>query len=114
MRKLVLSLILFAVMFLSVQNVHADDYTDAMVKTIKKLDAINDISDRAAVTKVRGDFERILQLKKNQWMVNYYMAMCDLLTAWSYMDAKDNDNIKKYNESCIDLLNKATDAKDDF
>lgn len=114
MKKLVLSLILFSVMFLSVHNIHADEYSDAMVKTIKKLDAINDISDRAAVTKVRGDFERILQLKKNTWMVNYYMAMCDLLTAWSYMDAKDNDNIKKYNESCIDLLNKATDAKDDF
>lgn len=114
MKKLVLSLILFAVLILSVQNIHADDYTDAMVKSIKKLEAINDISDRAAVTKVRGDFERILQLKKNTWMVNYYMAMCDLLTAWSYMDAKDNDNIKKYNESCIDLLNKATDAKDDF
>lgn len=93
----------------------ADEYTDAMTKTIKKFDAVKDLSDRAALIKLRGDFERVLQLKKNVWMVNYYMAMCDLMLSWSYMGEKpDADNIKKHTESCIDLLNKATDMKDDF
>lgn len=114
MRKTLLSIIILTILFIS-RGAYADDYTDAMVKAIGKLNAVNDITDRASLTKIRGDFERILQLKKNQWMINYYMAMCDMMLAWSYMGEKpDNDNIKKYNESCIDLLNKATDMKDDF
>jgi hypothetical protein len=114
MKKTILSALVLAVLFVS-KGAFADDYSDAMVKSLKKLDAINDLSDRTALQKVRGDFERILQLKKNQWMVNYYMAMCDMLLAWSYMgETPDKDNIKKYTESCLDLLDKATDMKDDF
>lgn len=115
MKQLVSTLIAVLLMTAAVKPAFADDYSDAMTKAINKLDGINDIMDRSALQKVRGDFERILQLKKNQWMVDYYMAMCDLLTAWSYMgDKTDNDNVKKYTESCLDLLDKATDLKDDF
>jgi hypothetical protein len=115
MKQLLVTLLITAVTLLGAQKIHADDYTDAMVKTIKKLDAANDLTDRNAIIKIRGDFERILQLKKNEWMVNYYMALCDILTAWSYYGEKpDNDNIKKYTQSCIELLDKATDMKDDF
>jgi hypothetical protein len=42
----------------------------------------------------------------------------DLIISWSYSDMEsgksDNDNVKKYTESCITLLDKATDLKDDF
>jgi len=114
MKKVILIILTFWA-FVNANKIYADDYTDAVKKAIKKLDAVGDISDRAALLKARGDFERILQLKKNEWMLNYYMAYCDLMIAWSYMGEKpDNENIKKYNESCIDLLNKATDIKDDF
>lgn len=113
MKKLTIAILLFCLAAFS--NVRADDYTDAMVKSIKKLNGIIDMTDRTSIQKIRGDFERILQLKKNQWMVNYYIAMCDLFLAWSYYgDKPDNDNIKKYNESCLELLDKATDMKDDF
>lgn len=116
MKKLFLLLVIFSVALVNVSNVFADDYTDAIVKAKKKLDDIKDISsDRTSLMKIRGDFERILQLKKNEWMVNYWMAYCDLMIAWSYMGEKpDNANIKKYTESCIELLNKSTDMKDDF
>lgn len=114
MKKTVLAILILSFL-IAAKGVYADDYTDAMVKTIKKLEEANDLSDRSTIIKIRGDFERILQLKKNQWMVNYYMALCDLLVAWTYYGEKpDVDNLKKYNESCLDLLNKSTDGKDDF
>jgi len=115
MKKTALAFLILIIGLINTGSLLADDYTDAMIKAIKKYEDIKDITDRASVIKVRGDFERILQLKKNVWMVDYYLAACDILLAWSYMGEKpDADNIKKYNESCINLLNKATDMKDDF
>ena len=113
MKKLTLIAILFCI--LGAGSLRADDYTDAMVKSIKKLNAVTNITDRTNLQKIRGDFERILQLKKNQWMVNYYIAMCDLFLAWSYYgDSTGTANLQKYNESCLSLLDKSTDLKDDF
>jgi tetratricopeptide (TPR) repeat protein len=115
MKKIILTILIALTALIISQKVYSDDYTDAMKKTLKKLDAVQDISDRGALLKIRGDFERILQLKKNEWMINYYMAYCDLMIAWSHMGEKpDNESIKKHNESSIDLLNKSTDLKDDF
>jgi hypothetical protein len=115
MKNVILTILVLAVAMLGTNTLFADDYTDAMAKATKKLDGVKDLSDRTAVQKIRGDFERILQLKKNQWMVNYYMAMCDLLLSWSYMgENTDKDNVKKYTESSLDLLNASTDMKDDF
>ncbi|MCI0449009.1 MAG: hypothetical protein L0Y79_04370 [Chlorobi bacterium] len=115
MKKLTLTVLFFLIALINSNKSYSDDYSDAMKKAAKKLDAVQDISDRAALLKIRGDFERILQLKKNEWLINYYMAYCDLMIAWSYMGEKpDSENIKKYNESCIDLLNRSTDLKDDF
>ena len=117
MKKTILAIVLIFTLF-NVSKLKSDDYTDAMMKTKKKLDAIQNLSDRNNLLKIRGDFERILQLKKNEWMVNYYLAYMDLMISWSYTDMEtgksDNDNLKKYTESCISLLDKATDLKDDF
>ncbi|MCX7878147.1 MAG: tetratricopeptide repeat protein [Ignavibacteria bacterium] len=105
---------IFFVFFIITLSLKADDYKDAMLKAISKLNKIED-NDRSGIMKLRGDFERILQLKKNNWMVYYYMAYCDLLMSQTYMNEKpDKENIKKYTESAMELLNKATDLKDDF
>lgn len=118
MKKLFLIFFVSIVTLLSVNKTYADDFSDAVIKARKNLDGIQDLTDRTKLLKVRGDFERILQLKKNVWMVNYYLALVDLLTSWSYMNMEtgknDNDNVKKYTESSISLLDKATELKDDF
>jgi tetratricopeptide (TPR) repeat protein len=118
MKKTILTLVVFVLTLLNANVLKSDEYTEAMLKAKKKLDGIQSLSDRSALLKIRGDFERILQLKKNEWMVNYYLGYMDLLISWSYTDMEtgksDNDNLKKYTESCIALLNKSTDTKDDF
>lgn len=114
MKNLILSLTVLLVTLFSVNNIHADDFSDAIIKAKKKLNEAANNGDTKGLIKVRGDFERILQLKKNQWLVNYYMAYTDLMMSYMSMMSKDNDAVKKYNESAIDLLNKSTDAKDDF
>ena len=92
----------------------ADDFSDAIVKAKKDLYSAFNKSDPKGILKARGEFERILQLKKNQWLVDYYLAYADFLTGYTFMQSQDKDNIKKYTESSLDLLNKCTDLKDDF
>jgi hypothetical protein len=113
--KKIIPLILAAVFCFGISSAaHADDFTDAIMKARKKMQENENKSDEQSLLKVRGDFERILQLKKNQWLVNYYMAFIDMLISYTAAGKKDMDGVKKYTESCIDLLNKSTDLKDDF
>src|SRR4030095_16934426 len=92
----------------------ADDYSEAMVKAKKKLGDAANKNDKTALLKVRGDFERILQLKKNGWMVNYYLASVDFILSYNAIEAKNNDDVKKYTESSLGLLDKSTDLNDQF
>lgn len=98
----------------AVQYIKADDFTDAILKAKQHLKEASDKSDIKAYSKVRGEFERMLQLKKNQWLVNYYIAQVDFLMSYDAIEKKDNDATKKYTESALDLLDKSTDLKDDF
>jgi len=112
MKKLTIVILLFCMAALS--NVWADDYSDAIVKAKKKLNEASNKDDKAALLKVRGDIERILQLKKNEWMVNYYLAVVDFMMSYRAIEEKNNDDIKKYTESSLALLDKSTDANDEF
>lgn len=113
--KNIISIILAAVFCYGFSAVsYADDFTDAMMKVLKKMNVNENMQDEQSMLKIRGDFERILQLKKNQWLVNYYMGLMDMLISYKIADKKNMDAVKKYTESSIDLLNKATDMKDDF
>lgn len=114
MKKIILTLFIIMFSLVNANLLKADDYTDAMVKAKKKLSNAANNNDKAALLKVRGDFERILQLKKNEWMVNYYLASIDFILSYGAIEAKNNDDIKKYTESSLALLNKATDANDQF
>lgn len=114
MKTLIFTLLLAAITTLNITNLKADDYTDAMVKAIKKMGDAADKNDKAAMLKVRGDFERILQLKKNEWMVNYYLGSLDYMLSRAAADEKNNDDVKKYTESAIALFDKSTDVNDQF
>ncbi|HEY3252282.1 MAG TPA: hypothetical protein VGK25_14330 [Ignavibacteria bacterium] len=114
MKKIILSVLILIFSILNVNFLRADDYTDAMVKAKKKLGDAANKNNKAALLKVRGDFERILQLKKNEWMVNYYLASVDFILSYNAIEAKNNDEIKKHTESSLALLDKATDANDQF
>lgn len=114
MKKTILLILAAIFGIISSSSILADDYTDAMKKSIKKYGEAADSDDKAALLRVRGDFERILQLKKNVWMVNYYLGMIDYILGLKASEEKNTDELKKYNESAIDLFDKATDMKDDF
>jgi tetratricopeptide (TPR) repeat protein len=72
--------------------------------------------DEKALMKVRGEFERILQLKKQEWIVNYYIAVVDYSLAYTAMgEAKqDKEKLKKYTESGLSNLEKSILVRDDF
>jgi hypothetical protein len=109
------SFIIFVLLvsFIFAGSSRADDFTDAILKAKKKMNESSDPSEQGLL-KLRGDFERILQLKKNQWLVYYYLGLVDFLLSYKAVEKKDNDAVKKYTESSIDMLNKCTDMKDDF
>jgi tetratricopeptide (TPR) repeat protein len=112
MKTTIISLI--TLVFLTLNIASADDFSEAIVKAKKDLKTAMDKFDKNDLTKVRGKFERILQLKKNEWLVNYYLAFVDLQLSYVAMQDKKNDDMKKYTESSLKLLDKVTDVKEDF
>jgi tetratricopeptide (TPR) repeat protein len=92
----------------------ADDFTDAILKAKKNLKSAENNGDEKALLKVRGEFERILQLKKNTWIVYYYLSYTDFTIASTYMKDQVKDKIKKYTESGFEMINKSIEGNPDF
>jgi hypothetical protein len=92
----------------------ADDFSDAILKAKKNLKAAENKGDEKALLKVRGEFERILQLKKNTWIVYYYLSYTDFTIASTYMSSQVKDKIKKYTESGFEMINKSIEGNPDF
>lgn len=112
MKHKIVLLVLFV--FLVSSFSYADDFSDAMAKAKKNLKSATDKYDEKALIKVRGEFERILQLKKNTWIVYYYLGYTDFSIASLYMENQDKDKIKKYTESGFEMINKSTELNPDF
>lgn len=112
MKQKIIFLVLLAFLFSSFSI--ADDFSDAMLKAKKNLNSAINKSDEKALLKVRGEFERILQLKKDMWLVYYYISYADYSIATTYMKDQVKDKIKKYNESAMEMINKSIDINPDF
>lgn len=107
---------ILAVLLITATAVKADDFKDAMIKAKKNLTDATNTMDEKQLLKVRGEYERILQLKQDEWLVNYFIAYVDYNLAYTGMSEGKNDmeKMKKYNNSAIELINKAIEQKSDF
>lgn len=114
MKKTLLLVLLLITFGLSSALRADDDFTKAIVKAKETLKTAMEKYDEKEMIKARGQFERILQLKKNTWLVNYYLALCDYHIATTAMESKDNDKIKKYTQSGLDLIGKSIIERDNF
>lgn len=112
MKQKIIFLVLLAFLFSSFSI--ADDFSDAMLKAKKNLNSAINKNDEKALLKVRGEFERILQLKKDTWLVYYYISYTDYSIATTYMSGQVKDKIKKYNESAMEMINKSIEINSDF
>ncbi|MEO8663934.1 MAG: hypothetical protein ABI462_00445 [Ignavibacteria bacterium] len=92
----------------------SEDFEKAMKKAKKNLKTAMDKSDAALLKKSRGEFERILQLKEDMWLVNYYIAYSDYGLSLNASINQKTDDVKKYTVSGIDVLNKSIDANPEF
>lgn len=114
MKKVLLVLIiLFAVVSSALR---ADDFSKAMIKAKKNLTEADNKSDEKLYIKVRGEYERILQLNQDEWLVYYYMAYVDYNIGYTGMGSEkpDLEKLKKYNESAMEIINKAIDLNPEF
>jgi tetratricopeptide (TPR) repeat protein len=114
MKKTFFFFIVLFIISLNNNFVIADDYTNAMLKALGKYKEAADNNDKQLLLKSRGDFERILQLKKNEWMIYYYLGLTDYMLSRIAAEEKNNDDLKKFTESAIDMLNKSADMNDQF
>lgn len=116
MKKKITSIMILLVLigFISIEAMAGNDFDKAMLKAKKNLKAAMNKNDAAQLIKVRGEFERILQLKEKTWLVNYYIALSDYSLATTAMVKEDNEGIKKYTQSGIDIINKSIDEYPDF
>lgn len=92
-------LVLLISVFILNLNVHADsDFDKAVLKAKKHLKEAMDKMDESKLVKSRGEFERILQLKKDAWLVNYYIALADYGLSMNAGITENKDNIRKFTE----------------
>lgn len=112
--KISILVVILSLMFLNVKSFADSDFEKAMLKAKKNLKEAMEKSDETKIIKARGQFERILQLKKDVWLVNYYLALSDYGLSTVGMVGNDKDKIKKYTESGIDILNKSIDENPEF
>ena len=75
--KILILVILMFLMLLNLKSYADADFDKAMLKAKKHLKEAMDKMDETKIVKSRGEFERILQLKKDMWLVNYYIALAD-------------------------------------
>lgn len=96
-----------------------DDFEKAMLKAKKNLFEAMEKNNESGMKNARGQFERILQLKKDPWLVNYYVALADYGLAMTGAGASEQNSegrkkVKQYTESGIATLQKSIDEKSDF
>lgn len=107
-------LLLITFSFFNLKSHASEDFTKAMLKARKHLKEAMNKSDESALLKVRGEFERILQLKEDAGLVHYYIALADYGLATVGMRTEDKDKTKKYTQSGIDVINKSIELNPDF
>lgn len=112
--KTIYALLLIFIFSITGSAFSESDFEKAMLKAKKNLKTAMDNNDEAALIKVRGQFERILQLKEKKWLVNYYIALADYGLALTAMSKQDKDKLKKYTESGIGVINKSIDEYPEF
>ncbi|MBS1551110.1 MAG: hypothetical protein JST15_03455 [Bacteroidetes bacterium] len=106
--------LLISVLILNL-NIYADsDFDKAVLKAKKHLKEAMDKMDESKLVKSRGEFERILQLKKDVWLVNYYIALADYGLSMNAGRTENKDNIRKFTESGISIINKSIDENPEF
>nr|MBA3706654.1 hypothetical protein [Bacteroidota bacterium] len=91
-----------------------EDFDKAMKKAKKNLKTAMNKSDESMLKKSRGEFERILQLKEDLWLVNYYIAYSDYGLSINAGKDKKTEQVKKYTQSGIDVINKSIDTNPEF
>ena len=111
-----LTKLLIIIMMITVSGIanSRDDFEDAMMKARKNLTEASEKSDVALLKKARGQFERILQLKKDPWLVNYYIALADYSLSMTGSASNDPKTIKQYTESGMATLQKSIDLNPEF
>lgn len=108
MKKILIVLFLFMFSY-----AHADDFTDAMVKAKKNFKTASGSADEKELVKVRGQFERILQLKKDEWLVNYWIALTDYSLALINAQS-DPEKTKEYTLAGFKTLDKVIEKNPGF
>jgi hypothetical protein len=121
MKKIFITLAVYlTVLVIFSNNSKADDFSDAMLDAKKDLSTSLNTLEKSDMLKVRGQFERILQLKQDEWLVNYYIALCDYFIGVTEMSGGNNlsddakKNLQKYTESGLELINSVIQKKSDF
>ena len=117
MKKLLVGVVCTLLLVIYSGNVKADEFSDAMLDAKADLKEAMNTADKSQIVKVRGQFERILQLQKDVWLVNYYIALCDYMIGVSEMVSQEPGAVgkmKEYNEAGLERINDVISQKSDF
>lgn len=113
MKKINLIITICLILF-SVEQLRADDFTDAMLDAKQKFEIAANKSDEAELLKIRGQFERIRQLNKDVWLVDYWIALADYNIAMTASRSQDMEKVKRYTIAGLERIEGSILQRFDF
>lgn len=113
MKKINLIITICLILF-SVDQLKADDFTEAMLDAKQKFETAVKSNDENELIKVRGQFERIRQLNKDVWLVDYWIAFSDYSIAMVASRNQDMEKVKKYTQAGLERIEGSILQRFDF
>lgn len=107
-------IITLCVLIFSADLLRADDFHEAMLDAKEKFEAAVNSGDEKEIIKVRGQFERIRQLNKDVWLVDYWIALSDYNIAMLASRSQDTEKVKKYTQTGLERIDGSILQRYDF
>ncbi len=102
MKKLIFTIALFIATFIS-KATDNERFMQAMGQTLMELGNANDVR---ALQEVANKFERIASSETNEWLPNYYAALCYNMIAFKQKDVAETDKYLDKTDLLIEKLSK--------
>ena len=106
-------MVLFAFLLFSFTYLFTDVFEDNIIKARNLLEQGYNKWDESKMQESLAQFQRLLHLEKDEWLVYFYIAFADYRLGTYYMD-KDKEKAGKYFDNAIDQLKKSQELNDSF
>ncbi len=107
------AMVLVALLF-PLSYLYAADFEDRIIQARNLLQQGTNQRDKAMMQESLTQFQNLLPMKKQAWLVHFYIAFADFRMGIYYNMEHDKKKAGKYFDSAIDQLKKSQELNDSF